>query len=174
VFGRRKSKTRAQLMRGQLARTYAQLQAAGMRGAGRTAGRLWPRYAAARDFVSPRAVRLRNRWLASVSAVSPVLAAVRVDPGLAYRAAARARGVGAGAGRMNRRRGARTRKWPLLVGGMLAGGAAAGAYTARKRRAERLSDDAVVAIVEDAEGIPDATVMRKHRGGPGRLPQSGF
>jgi hypothetical protein len=131
-------------MREDLARTLAHLQAAGVHAAGAAV----PRFAAARRFVSPPAAMMRDGWRAPLSTVSPLLESTRAQTRMANRAAARAG-----------RDLATVRKWPLLVGGALAGAAAVGAYAARKRRNGRLSTDAVIAMVEDAEGIADAAVL---------------
>jgi len=119
----------------QLAGTHAAAGAAGSAGAG--------------------AARLRGRWNASIEALTPVLAAARLEAQRATKDAAKAK---AKANKRKPKEGSlMARKWPYIVGVVAAGAAVgAGTYVVRKRRNARSAEETAQALAGDARNLVTA------------------
>jgi hypothetical protein len=144
MFRRRQAKTQGRLMREELGESFEHLRLAVGHAAGGAANLVGPRVDSARRSVKP-GLRKANR--ATAATVVPLAFAARSGVRSGLRISARQAEQAAKAARKGARKGKaklmreepRMRRWPMLLGGLLAAGAAVGAVSAivARRRANR-------------------------------------
>jgi hypothetical protein len=129
VFRRRQAKTHSRMMREELAESFEHLRLAAAHAANGTAGVVGPRVNAAGESVKPK---LRKAGGVTVATVAPIALAARSTARTAEKAARR------GKAKLTRKEPS-VKRWPMLLGGLVAAGAAVGVASAviARRRANR-------------------------------------
>jgi hypothetical protein len=141
MFRRRQAKTQGRLMRDELGESFEHFRLAVGHAAGGAANLVGPRYGSAKREVLP-GLRKANR--ATAATVVPLALAARSGVRSGWRGTARQAEQAAKAARKSAYKGKaklmreepRMRRWPMMLGGLLAAGAvvgAAGALIARRR-----------------------------------------
>jgi hypothetical protein len=133
VFRRRQVKTHARMMREELGVSLEHLRQAAAHAAGGTADFVAPRVDAARRSVKPR---LRKARGATYAAVRPLAESTRDRARQAGKIARKGKSQVSKSTKFAKRESAMTgKRWPMLIGGMVAAGAAgvAGAVYMRRR-----------------------------------------
>ena len=125
MFRRRQAQTHRRQMRNELMESLAHLRLAASHGASGTASYLGPRYDSARKSVTRSGGGVRKANKATAAAVMPLALAI-------------GRNARKGKAKVMRQQQS-TRRWPMMLGGLLAAGAAIGAAGAviARRRANR-------------------------------------